>query len=210
MGRMVRLTKALYARLNKLARRQGGCPLRVRVQGQLPGDHLWAQVVENAWLYRKAGEPEKLRHPVIDLVNQFDLDLFHDSIRPELNYSVIPEGQAYEFLIWHEIGHLRQGIPSTFLIWGWLFHKLDPNLSKFLVEMQADRFAWRALFPDKPLLAKAPAPGNPTVAQINAFYDENRRVFEQYAKMASLKPLTTALAQMVPMEHVDPPGIPWA
>ena len=210
MGRMLRLTEGLFTRLDHLARREGGCPVRVRTQRQMPGDQLWAQVVENAWLYRQSERPEKVRHTVIDLVNQFDLDMFQASIRPELDYGAVPEGRAYEFLLWHEIGHLRQGIPGTFLIWGWLLHKVDPNLSKFLVEMRADHFAWQAMFPGNSMPIQKSAPGNPTPAQINVFYEKNQQVFDQYAQAARLRPLTSALGEMVPVEHVDPPGIPWA
>lgn len=210
MSRMIRISKPLYARLDKLARAEGGCPLRVRTQKQLPGDRLWAQVVENAWVYQKAGRTEKVRHTVIDVVNEFDLELFHNSIRPEMDYSAIPQSRAYEFLVWHEIGHLTQGIPGTFLIWGWLVIKIDPNLTKFLMELKADRFAWRAMFPHRPLAQKDPAPGNPTVDEISSFYDGHRQVFHEYAQAVSLRPLIAASDEMVPIEHVDPPGIPWA
>jgi hypothetical protein len=89
-------------------------------------------------------------------------------------------------------------------------HKLDPNLCKFLVEMRADRFAWQTMFPGKNLPGKAPAPGNPAPEQINAFSEKNQQVFDQYAQAARLRPLTSAFGEMVPVEHVDPPGIPWA
>lgn len=72
--------------------------------------------------------------------------------RPELNWAVLSDEEIHPFIVWHEIGHCRDG----FSMLDAQFQQIEgpsPGLSmvRMLNEVLADRFAWERIRPGDPL-----------------------------------------------------------
>ncbi len=94
-------------------------------------------------------------HGSITLAESWQFSWMQSANRPEIDWRAIPEEQALEFVLWHEIGHR---------VWNFSMIDLIIQRSKFCAhdrfrvsrcnEVLADRFAWDKVCPGEELPAK--------------------------------------------------------
>lgn len=204
------LSPKLFRRLELIARSQG-CVLQVREAAEMGNN--WGCVN-----FMAQGVYEDLRAPklkcyetaLIDIAPRFHVSQFHGSCRPELDWSQVPSAKAWEFLVWHEIGHLKDNIKH----FGVVADK-DPKViasqkewstALYVVnEVLADRFAWNAVFPDQPI------PICPRRTHSAEYVSEwLERLDARYGRSGrrEMKPLPTDPLCHVPWQHVKR-GIPY-
>jgi hypothetical protein len=143
---------------------------------------------------------------IIRLANQINVEMFKVASRPEMDWAAIPPLMIYDFLIWHEIGHVVMGHMKWCDDYPWNhMDKKSIFLAKAEMERRADRYAWGVLFPYQFL----PKKKNPEISlkDLDKFAKKYRKFFEQPER--SFEPLSCAPGDAVLTCHREN-GIPWA
>lgn len=204
------LTPKIYRKLDLIARKEGYV-LQVTTQEELDEDRCWARTGGFAQgVYRDLTGTTVgsglFETTLIEIAPSIPLQNFSSARRPELDYSHVPKDKIWEFVLQHEIGHLKgMYCPID------LHSACAPEQRKewargmwAVNESLADRYAWNALFSD----AAPPISDN---RMFTAEYIETwQRVIPQKIKFRSLKreALATEPYRNVPYRHVKK-GIPF-
>lgn len=208
--RIINLTPALFRRLDVIARTMAGRPIRILTAAEMKGDFAHIKVMCSC-VYQDTNEVQNGRGPlaemvVIDLANKIDAEAFYRCPRPEMEWRAIPENLIYEFLVQHEVGHCRMDPCLVFDLPREIERSRELyTLCMKTLEMRADRYAWKALFPERPI---------PKRRGCRSLVRRMLELQRQYAtlffrKPRTRNPITTDPNQMVPMNHVRD-GIVWA
>ena len=209
----VYLTPETFSRLDSMCRAKVGRLINVlppeKMEGNFAASSCWA-----VGICVNPGDPPRERYykdgAVIDLANQIEVARFGSTPRPEMDWSAIPPNAIFDFLTWHEIGHLVMGHLSVVGLCDnsapW--NCQDPRerfLARAEMERRADRYAWGVLFPGTSL----PVRKNPefNLKELDKFARKYKRFFEQPER--SFDPLTSVPGSMVLEGHLKR-GIAWA
>jgi len=209
----VYLTPEALVRLDSITRSRVGRPVNVlppeKMEGIFAASSCWA-----VGICVNPGDPPQERYykdgAAIDLVNQIEVARFGSAPRPEMDWSAIPPHTIYDFLIWHEIGHLVMGHHAVIGLndsrapWDPMDDR-ERFLARAEMERRADRYAWGVLFPGTSL----PVRKNPefNLKEMDKFTRKYKRFFEQPER--SFDPLTSVPGSMVLEGHLKR-GIAWA
>lgn len=79
---------------------------------------------------------------IINLINQIDIERLKATNRPEMDWAKLPTNKIYEFIVLHEIAHTKQNSIDI------AFKLRNPKGRRLAMEVNADRQAWKWLFPD--------------------------------------------------------------
>ena len=159
------LTPDLFLALDKKARQMAKRSICVQSPAQLRGDstrQLWGSLgvmadslcVDLALL----ADPKTLRNKytemsLIYLTTSVRIADFRAARRPEIDWSVVPDERILEFVAMHEVGHACDNFDHM----AQLFQEElrgDKEIARALHccnEVLADRFAWNAMFPGRPM-----------------------------------------------------------
>ena len=149
---------------------------------------------------------------VIYMANYIKLGMEPTNVKRELNYNKIPSSKAYEFLLWHEIAHIKQG--DTNLMFdvqcqGLLNepeHQLGFAVMRKGQEIRADRWAWSKVFPTISM---------PKLPMKSDYFDHCLSVLEYYEStyrkfpVTIPSPISTNPDEYIYWKHAKD-GIPWA
>ena len=156
----------------------------------------------------------------IKLANQINLQKVGACKRPEMDWTVLNTENVYQFVIQHEIAHVRRGDPMFYFeaqiradFWtcgapNGRGRSVAPKYKGIAaaLEADADRAAWTALWPGKTM------PKRPDMAMPPELLDDILERFkddrEKYQR-CSIKSISTDPRLYVPYNHVKE-GIPWA
>lgn len=151
------LSPRTFRRLDLIAR-QCGYVVTV-VPAEEMGKNCWGQVNPMCdSLYQDLTVPHLrgVEIQTIQITSRIPVDAFHKAQRPEIDLGGIPRSKIWDYVIWHEIGHLR----GNFDLLG---PQLDRDLSdpsikrewvhahRVIIEVLADRYAWAAIGEGRPL-----------------------------------------------------------
>ena len=207
MTRTLTLTPRRLRRLDLLARGQG---FAVRVERM---DGAWGRVHHLVdGMYRDLADPAAglCEGRLLELAPAIDVPEFHAAKRPEVDLRYVPGRRAYEWVVWHELGHLLNNYCALDVMTpgrvplgeqqAWMRRVALVN------EVLADRFAWQAMYPAEPMRLSdlgrtfAPRVADAMDAMVSVFGEAPRR---------KRPPLPTRSLSMVPKQHVDY-GVPLA
>lgn len=154
------LTPQVFRRIDVIARRHAGRPFRVKKAEEMDG--AWGRcdlMVDDTFRdLRKLSDRRQTGSVyaeigILDISNVISVAKFHRANRPEIDLSKIPAERIYEFVAWHEIGH----VVDNFDHWAPILQSASDNLLRDeptwksvlgkLNEVLADRFAWDQMFP---------------------------------------------------------------
>ena len=136
--------------------------------------------------------------------NLINVDLFHATPRPEMDWGAIPVEDIYRFLILHEIGHCLNNYNEWDIVGNVSWDSEKGRLygtMKAINEVLADRYAWEALFPGKPL---------PIRHRRKTAIKDRMKKLDRHFKMKEFKKdlLPVDPAKYIPMSH-EKHGIPF-
>lgn len=166
------LTPRTFRRLDLIAR-QCGYVVRV-VSVEEMGENCWGRVNPMSdSLYQDLTVPHLRGVEIqsIQIASRIPVDAFHQAQRPEIDLRGISRSKIWDYVIWHEIGHLR----GNFDLLGPQFDRdlNDPLIKRewvhahrVIIEVLADRYAWAAIGEGRPL------PVNPRRPIAEAFISE--------------------------------------
>ena len=190
-----------------------GRPIRILTAEEMKGDFAHVKGIKGmcSCVYRDVNEVQNGLGPlaelaVIDLANKIDVEAFYRCPRPKMDWRAIPEILISDFLVQHEVGHCRMDPCLVFDMPREIERSRELyTLCMQTLEMRAERYAWKALFPERPVPKRR---GSRSLV---------RRMIElerQYAtlflkKPRTREPITTYPNLMVPVNHVRD-GIEWA
>lgn len=215
---VVFLTPEQFHELDTLARTEVGYPISLQRHEEITSfAHASGWAVGQFDL--TGDEPVLIREAgCIDLANQIDLEKFRACKRPEMDWSDMKKEDVYRFIILHEIAHVRRGDPMFWLDIqlrdDFLFY--DPRGRRRValkykgvigaLEADADRAAWAALYPGKPMpkCKDMPIFPEPLDDIIERFKDAR----EKYRRKSS-NSISTDPRLYVPWNHRDA-GPPFA
>lgn len=197
----IMLTPVLFRELDFIARTQGGCVIEVMDHKDMGSDFAKVSFMLGD-VYIDINKPDgKCSHAAtISLSSQVDIGAFHAAPRPELNWMAIAEDQIYRFLIHHEIGHLKLDPPLFDKILRKENGEVDSEGTRkiiFVCELRADRYAWNALFPDKPLPKRKGT--EHIVEDLEIFMNEHGHLF---SPPRARNALPTDPGQYIPVRHI--------
>lgn len=212
------LTPQVFRALDRRVRKQSGGVLMVCTPDEMHG--LWGSAggmagdvfIDTRLLGNAKHDGGVCAHAAdIRITNQIKVLDFQGAQRPEIDLRKIPANRIYEYLVWHEMGHLLENFDP----WG-LFGKGVPadyanrddvrSALSQLNEVMADRFAWSQMFPDQRLpLRRGKAHMKDWAKEWDARLSSNgiRR------RMAPHHSHSTEIWASVPTAHVYK-GIPWS
>lgn len=223
------LTPALFRELDILTRTLAGKPLCVFEAGERQefAHCSWWAIGQ----YDTRQDPPRImrERACLHIANRIDLARVRTCLRPEMDWSALHEGSVYSFMVLHEIAHSLHGDP------GFLLNvQLRPDYHEYrterqgsfsvsvprvsaryrgfgaALEMRADREAWAALYPDRPLPVASDLDMTPAeLEQILARVEVEQKAERKRWKPRLLEPLDTDPRLYVPSPHVKN-GIPWA
>lgn len=208
--RIIKLTPALFRRLDVIARTMAGRPIRILTASEMKGDFAHIKGMCSC-VYQDANEVHNGRGllaelAVIDLANKIDVEAFHRCPRPEMDWRAIPENLIYDFLVQHEVGHCRMDPCLVFDMPREIERSRELyDLCMQTLEMRADRYAWKALFPGNAIPKRRGS--RSLVRRMLELQKRFDTLF--FKKPRTRKPITTDPNKMVPMNHVRD-GIVWA
>jgi hypothetical protein len=143
----------------------------------------------------------------IEITNKIDLEQFHNTPRPNMDWRKVPEDLIYKFLIYHEVGHNLCGThPVDFIIMAgrgeitWEEYRIAIAVH----EIWADKYAWQKLFPKKRVPTKWASPQ--FRQRVDNFMKKHSALFSKPHQ--KVEPLPIDDWAMVPLEHVKN-GIPF-
>jgi hypothetical protein len=210
------LTPDVFRAIDILARRHAGRPFRIMAPSEMEGDWGRMQVMaDNVYadlrrlsnhgsrsLFREIG--------IFEIANQINVAEFHAASRPEIDLSLVPKERIYEFVAWHEIGHVVDNFSWLDSIRNEAWMALadtntHDNARHKLNEILADRYAWSRMFPERSLPIRQGCEGI-------AFWAEEweGRLLELGIRRGRLneRRLGTTAVTFVPTSHVK--RIPWS
>ena len=178
--KITKLSRSMYRDYALLAKQHAGSALQVSTYSAM---NCWGAIDPMArGIYKDAKDVSShaTEGSVIKIADRINVNRFQSAMRPELDWSAIPGKMVYEFVLWHEIGHIINNLCSFDLLQAkGLKEPLPIILRKlgWVNETLADRFAWNTLFPKKKL------PLNPKLPKerpqmINSWIDELSKVVE--------------------------------
>ncbi len=203
-----------FLSLDRAARRLATRPIRVR-RAQDMLDHHSDRQLWGALNYMSSSVCLDLRRLtddvaehyaeilVIDLANRVKLSDFRAARRPEIDWQKIPDDRIFEFIVMHEVGHALDNFRLDFA------GKYDETVRKaahICNEVLADRYAWKVMFPNRPL------PTSPertcTPSQIRQWKRVLQEAQIRRGKVLSRAKLSEDPCTFVPAEFFDKP-IAW-
>lgn len=150
----LRLTRSQFRRFAEIAKSRGYI-LEVHEPWEKPG--VWGECGYMAMTaINDVTDPHSRgsEHGYISLATRINAREMSATSRPEIDLSAVPLHLAYEFVLWHEIGHKEW----NFSLLDFIFarpgeEKYDRYYAKMrrINEVLADRYAWERLFPGKPM-----------------------------------------------------------
>lgn len=200
------LTPEHFQELDAMARTMAGRVVNVRdYQDNFLDEKVFAEVsVMVTDVILDMHENPLRRHHCGEILvkNLIDTDLFRATTRPEMDWGAIPEEDIYRFIILHEIGHCLNNYDYE-----WWLPERDSEkgqlygIVKRINEVLADRYAWEALYPGKPL---------PVKHRRKTVIKELMKKLDRHFKMKDLKKerLPVDPAKYVPWSH-EKHGIPF-
>jgi len=212
------LTPQVFRALDKRVRAQAGAVLRCCTPDEMHG--LWGATggmsgdvfIDTRLLGNAEHDGGVCDHAAdICITNQIKVLDFQNAPRPEIDLRKIPAERIYEYLVWHEMGHLL----DNFDPWG-LFGKGVPadyanqdgvrNALSRLNEVMADRFAWRQMFPGQRLPVRR---GKAHMKGWAKEWDARLSSAGVRRRMAPHHPRSAEIWASVPTAHVYK-DIPWS
>lgn len=158
------LTPQLFRQIDDAARTLAGKVFALRKHTDMKG--LWGEycfmaighVRNGKWFTRDdtIGLPYFSERSALYIANQVWLGEINGGFRPELDLNKIPRDRFFEYVGWHEIGH----VIHNFHMWDPVRPIRHPDLRK-INEVLADRYAWRQMFPGVPMPIR---PGHESVS----------------------------------------------
>ena len=149
MSPILRIGFGQYRHLAEVAKREAGSILCVHKYSDKGCWGLTSPMLEGAISDTNYPASTMIEASAISLADRVNLQAFQSANRPEIDWRAIPPDRVYEFLLWHEIGHLRE----NFCVFELLQQK-RPGIVAIAYkvnEVLADRYAWRKLFPNHAL-----------------------------------------------------------
>jgi hypothetical protein len=192
----INLTPDLYRELDIITRTRCGSVIEIVPAEEMGGDFarisLWAQT---AYPNSTSERPEYTG--TITLANQITVDSFWNCPRYEMDWSKVPSNRIYHFITYHEVGHQL----NDYNFWKahLKFYYDNEGERKFLIanEIRADRFAWRAIFPKKPLPVKKEHRAK--VVGIEKFMGKYAELFPSEPR--KIPALSTSPHEWIPWRH---------
>lgn len=211
------LTPQVFRVLDRRVRKQSGGVLTVCTPDEIHG--LWGSagglagdVFIDTRLLGNAEHEGGVCDQAADIriTNQIKVLDFQGAQRPEIDLRKIPANRIYEYLVWHEMGHLLENFDP----WG-LFGKGVPadyanrddvqSALSQLNEVMADRFAWSQMFPDQRLPVRR---GKAHMKGWAKEWGDRLSSNGVRRRMAPHHPCSTEIWASVPTAHVYK-DIPW-
>ena len=206
------LMPALFRKLDRIARLEGGCVLMVSDDPNLHvrfGQHNQMATSVYQQQFSEHQQQRAVEVGGITIANRIDISAFRSQPRPELDRSQIPIDKIYPFVVHFLIGHRRLCLDEWELVcgpsreesgWPQLWGQLN-----YVNQLLADRYAWSAVFGHEPL------PRTPSAV---ANIEQTAQLIEEIQKHCSVSirmpiPLPVAPGSYIPFSHVEK-GIPWA
>jgi hypothetical protein len=153
-GSLIRLTPALFAELDHIARTEAGCVLSISTFDEINGWGRFNSMCGGAYIdARRPYGPGCMDDvQIIELAEEIDIASFRSVKRPELDWSGVPNEKIFQFVLYHEIGHkLNNFCPFDFMVSKARGRENERDLYsslRWVNEILADRFAWERLFPN--------------------------------------------------------------
>ena len=213
------LTPDLFLALDRRARRLAKRPIRIRTARDMvdpTGRQLWGRMSRIPDLIctdlRKLTDrsPRDLAFRemgLIDLAAAIPLVNFRAARRPEIDWCQVPDMRVIEFVAMHEIGHACDNYDLLAPLRnrdGWT---RDHDQALCIInEVLADRFAWAALFPHKPIpIASQRTVTAEQVDEWTVLLEGHGLRRQAVSKRVNLPASPT---QFVPLDHVRK-RVPW-
>jgi len=200
-----------FRRLDILTRKEAGMPLHVFSWQK--GIQCWGRAEQKKALVLNVPTPDGYCSEMmylIDIANRIDMDQFvKKSSPPWLDHGEIPVKKVYEWLVWHEIAHVKFGDMTA---WAHFEKKgMQPPWQQHLrwcAELRADRYAWGKIAPGikMPVYSKTKK-SSETVKKFDETLKKYRDDFE-YLRRKDIIPISTDPNEYVPWFHSE--GIPFA
>lgn len=213
---IVYLTPELFHELDLLSRVTVGIPVSVQ-QHESNNSFAWVSPSCIELYDMTKGKPVVMSESgCIFLANQIDIERFRACMRPEMDWSVLEGADIYQFLVLHEIAHVRRQDPIFYLKAQmsddfWIPGKssrrrtVAPKYRELVtaLEADADRAAWKALYPGKSMPKRLNATISPEALEeaIEKFSKDR----EKYHLVS--RPISANPELYVPYNHIN--GIPW-
>jgi hypothetical protein len=216
------LTPGVFRAIDIIARRHAGRPFCIKSIEDMEGS--WGRcgfmaggVVRDVRRLTSRNPHARVYEEIGDfsVVNQISIAEFHDATRPEIDLSQVPAERAYEYVAWHEVGHIvddfdawagilpmghaaLQSVTEDATAWRREIHQLN--------EILADRYAWAMMFPGQRMPVHdgghdMAAWATEWITRLSAAGVRRGRARE---RSIDTSPLT-----WVPTEHMKP-RIPWS
>ncbi|MGO3745455.1 MAG: hypothetical protein ACTJG9_08730 [Alcaligenes aquatilis] len=175
------LTHAQYRVLADLCKEHAGKPLNLASVDDMEGDwgsvHYFAlPTIDDATRF----DQKYRERAYIYLSNRIDTAPLREAgrHRPECDWSKLSNSELFHFVVWHEIGHIRDNFhPAQFMFRSDLGPEAMQASKKagYINEVLADRFAWERVRPGQSMpLTKA---GQRNADQIESDIEEISRHF---------------------------------
>ncbi|MBT0654348.1 hypothetical protein [Geomobilimonas luticola] len=204
------LDPGTFRRLDILTRTEAGMPLHVFSWQK--GIQCWGRAEQQKVLVLNVPTPDGYCSEMmylIDIANRIDMDQFvKKSSHPWLDNGEIPLEKVYEWLVWHEIAHVKFGDMNA---WEH-FKKKGFQLAwrehlKWCTELRADRYAWGKIAPGKemPSFSKT-RESREAVKKFDATLKKYRNDFE-LLRRDRITPISTNPNEYVPWFHSE--GLPF-
>jgi hypothetical protein len=199
------LTHTDFQRLDSLAKTKGGTP--IFCVDSMPGGPVRFMDVPIPVCVSPCQDVSTVRHiPCITLVPIIDdVDKLCNSASecPELDRGQLPKELAFDYLVHHEIGHVRGGdcriIRHFDKVEKWPPERMDALRNS--LDMRADRYAWGEIFPGVKMPVRSD--NSERIATFDAFLQRNHDKLERHRPI--IKPLPTMHHTFIPVWNLTLP-----
>lgn len=201
-GDAAMLTPPQFRQLDARCRTLAGRPLRVYRKSERPVfgciNYFASACCVNITALSGDGFGAWQEIALLEVASEISIERWHNAIRPEIDLRRVPEDRIHEFVVWHEIGHRL----DNYCPWeAQTKRRHEWSDIQRVNEILADRFAWRAMFPDEPLPARA---GCEDIDSWLRLWEARLKGFPR-----ALKKPVVPLSEAIPLEHLKR-KIPWS
>jgi len=207
------LTPQIFRAIDLRARQHAGSVFEISTSDEMHGTWgLTHMMAGDVFIDLRKLRDSRFEGPICDnasvltICNQVRVAEFHRAQRPEIDLAAIPAEHIYDYVSWHEIGHVVDNFDQlSFLLSVEKRSEETSRAHRRLNEILADRFAWSRIFPDRPL------PVRKDLEPVAKWADEwvDRFTSAGIRRGRNATPVTAHPLMSVPVAHVRK-GVKWS
>ena len=141
---ILKLTETQFKELDVLVRMKAGKVLELYRHESRDDFAYWSMMAGDVVIDTNKMDAQytMTEEGIIHLSNQIDVERLKATNRPEMDWGTLPSDKIYKFIVLHEIAHTKQNAIDI------AFKLRNAKGSRLAMEVNADRQAWKWLFPD--------------------------------------------------------------